>query len=274
MKKLLLFIAIFNLCSPALSQVDSRILELSEGDSLPSGIVNRKNINNIAKSLIERINQRSKVTEATDLYDFRNETSILIQFNEKYIKSISQHCFKNLHQVNHSGGSTDAKFRSEVEDGLIGIKLEEHYESGDSNIINQLRPKYGYVMLNNINHRDEQSSYLPQYGNVFAVLKDNVKDRSTFTAHDSLNTHLQGDKNQTSVFRKLPQMTVGFYYEAQIWGKTCFSDVDYFLINCPGMASTSERSRKLLMKQGIPVFHCHKDSLKRLVKIEEKLLNI
>ena len=65
-------------------------------------------------------------------------------------------------------------------------------------------------------------------------MDDQVKDRATFTAGDSLNLAnrvVARTFDYTSTSRVAKDYRV--YWEAQVYGRLCFSDVQYFLANCP-----------------------------------------
>lgn len=195
-------------------------------------------------------------------FDFQKETRIVLQFSEKHIESISQKCFLNSHQTGNSQGVYTPEYRSQLEDEMIGSTLEPVYVHGLQNPVNKIRPKYAYLTFKK-DAGELSSKYDALYGNVFAVIKDEVKSRSTFTPGDSLamrRTQGHGKIAHTFSLKKNPGFKrEGNYWEVQIWGKLCFSEVDKFLVNCPGMSKVSSQAFEKLKKTGVPVAECSTD---------------
>jgi hypothetical protein len=237
----------------------------SFAESLPAlaDKVSFSNTKVIATSLISKLKKESKGNTGAPTYDFQSETSIMIQFKDEYIKSIQRNCFLNQHQTRHSAGGFGPQQRAEIEDHLLGLKLEQTYRRGKRNPVNELRPKYAYVMIHNPNEYIEQSLVIPQYGNVFAIFKQDIKNRSSFTSGDSLEEFIRGNQQKALNFGRHEITTPrGFlYWEAQIWGKTCFDDVEYFLVNCPGLKPINTELRSYLKRRGHKTYECKKDEM-------------
>jgi hypothetical protein len=85
--------------------------------------------------------------------------------------------FKTQFETNTSGGMLDNSIRAEHEEKVFKY---------DPDLTPDRRPVYGYAT------KDENGHYLDdgvsQYGNIAIQLKDDVKDRATFTIGDSLAT--------------------------------------------------------------------------------------
>ena len=87
--------------------------------------------------------------------------------------------FKTQHENRRSNGLLDQDFRASVEEEQFGFPKDGPVE---------LRPVYGYVT-----DEDEQvyraGGFLMQYGDAVVVMKNDVRDRTTVTADDSLDQH-------------------------------------------------------------------------------------
>jgi hypothetical protein len=110
------------------------------------------------------------------------------------------------------------------------------------------------------------------YGNVIAVFKDEVKNRTTFTPVDSLNGNYGLDDRigagrvQAYTFKyrsntplpKTPDPTDDRldYWEAQVWGKLSVRDVSYFLVSCPGDEAIADDAFESLKSTGVPIYQC------------------
>jgi hypothetical protein len=147
-----------------------------------------------------------------------------------------------LYQTGHSAGMEDTQKRFQVESDLTGIKTEVAYNvSGnflENEYINPIRPKYAFFGDKNASGR-----LIPaysDYGDVIAVLKNEVKKRSTWTQGDSLNLKYYFKKNINEFVHTFYDNTAnnlvrfGNYYETQIWGPVTLNDVDHLLVGCFG----------------------------------------
>lgn len=102
------------------------------------------------------------------------------------------------------------------------------------------------------------------------MFSNEVKNRSTFTAIDSLNGdfdiegNVQVGRVRGYTFNYKPQRPIkrisnelgSDFWETQIWGALTVNDVDYFLINCPGDDITPPESIKNLAQTGIGIYQC------------------
>jgi len=258
--KLILLVVFIGRCSFAQVQQDGfikQIIDLPNQAEVPSYIYHQYSSEKIANSIVERIREKRDFNSNFQPYfDFKDNTKILLQFEEKYITSIQENCFLNLHQTGGGNGANEPEMRAKIEDENAGLKLEKVYVPGPENIVNELRPKYAYVQFTKSKPGLTQSKFWVSYGNVFAVLKDEIKQRSTFTAGDSFgNVALHGHAHSFD-WHGSKSDRVEPYWEAQIWGKLCFGDVDYFLVNCPTMKPITQTGMIELKRVGKPIVDC------------------
>ena len=108
------------------------------------------------------------------------------------------------------------------------------------------------------------------YGNVIAVLREEVKDRATIADGDSLS--IESDLHQefyeqdkTPRLRShsfdrqgtsLPKFRGWQFFEAQIYGALRIQDVKLFLVNCPLRAAVPQKGIDQLRASGVPVHQC------------------
>jgi hypothetical protein len=152
------------------------------------------------------------------------------------------------------------------------VRLEYSYQGGMDNPINQVRPKYAFLAFQR-DTNGQQNEHLDRvYGNVVAVFKNEVKDRTTFTPVDSLNGNFDASGNLGS--GKVPAYTFKYranaplskipdptdantdYWEAQVWGKLGVRDVSYFLVGCPGDEAIGKDAFESLKSTGVPIYQC------------------
>lgn len=220
--------------------------------------------------------------EFNPVFDFFRDTEIQMAFPSGIVSKIVSasnsnvnRCFLNLHQVGHSTGFQKPHLRRSLEDNLAAMRL---YYYGDHSpaikaLVNEVRPKYAYLGLKKrIADQDVAKIFTRSgHGNVYAVFKDEVKKRSTFTPFDSfrllsdigdIDLYERKDSKHIHSFYYRPNQ-LGFdplqfgdgYWEAQIWGRLCFVDVAFFLVNC-GPQKIEKENLNLLIQTGVPVYQC------------------
>lgn len=244
------------------------ILNLQEKAILNPNLFKDYKINDIARNLVRR--KSLKENKISNLkINYFNDTEIQLFFHDTHLSSILKYGFKNGHQVGY--GTLDFNFysRANAENDFIGIRLEKVYCFNRQCLSHRLRPKYGFITIKSnpsLYHNPQQQKYFSkEWGNIIAVLKNEVKNRSTLSRFDSLElddkkngivtffaNYLPDTKSETGT----PQM-----WEAQIWGSLTSSDVDHFLVNCEGLDTVSPSNISLIKKSGRPVFFC--DSVKK-----------
>lgn len=235
------------------------VMSLKNGEAITSKIYRKYDSALIAKSLIQRVhlNFEKDAMEAKPDYDFMKDTRIAMQFNASYTESISKNCFLNQHDTGTSKGVLDLQRRIGIENGLLNMTLTAE-TSADTKIVNRIRPKYAYVLLDIFREDLGLNQMYNSYGNVVAIFNDEVKTRSTFTAGDSLNVSATYRDIHTYFYRSKDKVInnkpTGNYFENQTWGKLCVDDVDHFLVNC--FENIPQERIDALKLTGKPVFGC------------------
>ncbi len=220
------------------------VMELADNEELSQQIYDNYSVNDIATAINKRIAQHEQ--EAGPIFtlengyvpiDLKSETEIIMFFWNNNFDSILRKGFLNQHQSGKSKGSFNPDMRVRIEDSFTGLKL------GTSESTAQLRPKYAFLnILGTANLHEKKFDPTLQYGNIGAVLKNTVKERSTWTSGDSLINYRRGraydhDAQTGLTFRgtfernSLPNFSWDHnYYEAQIYGEVDMNDVEYFLV--------------------------------------------
>lgn len=229
----------------AASRTDAipEIVHLKNGETVPHSLFGKFDSRKIARSLNYKIYQDREMAEAEKTgadaaYDYEGDSLIELAFPEKYLDSIAQNGFLNQHQLGHTQGVPCPSCRAEREDIMLGYKLEEIYMPGIDNPVNKVRPKYAFLILPGLPPESSLTEDLSSmYGNDFAVMKDDVKDRTTFTVGDSLaeaktasDTHTLRFSSKTPLSNENNRYHT--YVEAQIWGELTFADVEYVIVGC------------------------------------------
>jgi hypothetical protein len=246
----------------------TEILELPRGAVVPPSVYEKYSVNHIAEMLIHRTRLlRERVNAPSVSYDYFHDTEIQLAFTEKHIGSIKEGCFQNQHQTGNSEGTLNVRRRIKTENQMIEVDLNDQ-DTNTRTKVNWIRPVYAYLShTKKVSKKFRTQKLYKRYGNIFAVLKDEVKKRSTWTPADSLS--IDANKSNTYSFyykseQKVKAMSWN-YFEAQIWGKTCFEDVKYFIVNCNFTKKVKLQSLNLLKSSGIPVYGCAEIKEKRKV---------
>lgn len=213
----------------------SQINSLKDGDPLPQEILKSSDSRIIGKAIVKRIRKMAakKYDRSSEIqYDFEKNSQIVLFFPFDKLDPIIEKGFLNKHQL---GGGIIAKMHLRAENVLSGLNLT----GGDSEKINYVLPKYAFLDLTGDVVLDKR--FLTDdtvYGNVMAVMKDSVKERSTWTYNDSL---LLAQEITPDIARKsfmgtfdrgsLEVHQPGGYFEAQIWGALDFSEVKFLGID-------------------------------------------
>lgn len=239
-------------------------------------IVQEKDSRTIGRDLVAKLNEKNKaVKEDKNTYDFYRDTEIQLAFSDKNFESIRRGCFKNQFQTNTSKGFASRSKRQKAETILIGANIDDDAKvlTNPNDKSHLVRPKYAYLVPTKPMEGVSPLSYSESYGNIYAVMKKDVKDRSTFTAQDSLKVIGKAIPLNTKADYKEIRKDKDGYWEAQIWGEVCFSDVAYFMVNCPEKIDYSSDTTKIkkynqisddafikIKETGIPVYQCKKET--------------
>jgi len=171
--------------------------------------------------------------------------------------------FLNVHQLKASHLSSAGDYLTErigKESQFIEVHLSDFGDSKLKRKINKILPKYSYLVVKN-NPYNRTTKFIQEYGHILARLKDQIKRRATFSLSDSLGTK---SSNEIHTFRfkgkdkgKLKKNAdTNWEAEAQIWGSLLPSDIEYFLVNCPGFNKVKQSVFKHMMSSNIPVYKC------------------
>lgn len=261
------------ICAPEVTDVlnsHTRTLAKNILKSIPE-----KNSREIGRGLVDKLVERNKTSKpTTNAYDFYRDTDIQMAFSDKHFDSIRRGCFKNQFQTNSSNGFASKSKRQKAEEVLIGETINNDPKAlvNPKDKSHLIRPKYAYLVPTKPMQDVSPLSYSESYGNIYAVMKSEVKDRSTFTAQDSLKVIEAANPLNTKADYKELRKGKKDYWEAQIWGEVCFNDVAYFIINCPEKIDYSADTTKIknynriadetfnkMKETGIPVYQCKKE---------------
>jgi hypothetical protein len=241
-----------------------QILALAKGAPIPDEVLKSKDSRVVALSLVRRLYEaKDKALEAPAgkaTVDPMKDFEIQMLFNSGLIDAIQKDCFQNTHQVKRDASYNNS--RKIYEDRLAQIQAETQYASGQ-NPGNRLRPKYAYLgtARDVPTVRQDGLGFQSAYGNMVAVFKDDVKLRSTFAAVES-NTPADRRADAHTFFFKPTSMNRPsdlMWWEAQIWGEICFSDVEYVMVSCNFIGVLPEDEIMRLRALNIPVYQCETD---------------
>lgn len=250
------------------------IMNLPDGAVIPESVYARFDSRLIGASIVTRLHERHEhqSSDHHPEFDYRRDGVIQMAFHPEFIDHHAQYGFQNQHQIMQSDGTMDGALRARVEDVIATVQLEQRYHWGWQSKVNEVRPKYSF--LDFLNNDDGQHALFEfpvfeedaaaQYGDVIAVLKDEVKDRTTFTTSDSLVLDDNGngalEKGRYTMHYRgaqgLKKAEEALYWEAQIWGSITLADVEMFLINCPRHSSLKEPFLTKLRETGVPMANC------------------
>ena len=234
------------------------IMNLNDDAVLPKSIWEKysKNSQLIAISLLARKRLNEKIQDdKISRFDFDEDSELQMAFPSSLFDKIVANGFLNQHQTIHSGGRLDRRGRTKREDEMMGLKLQEPYLPDPSDPANMVRPKYGFFTLPKVEADRNPMGEMAhtEYGDVFAVFGNHIKDRTTFSFHDSINVSPNEVKTLAAKINNPPTQSAN-YMEAQIWGELTLADVKYFIVNCfqPTPAEIISRMKGT----GLEVYDC------------------
>jgi hypothetical protein len=230
------------------------IVNLPAGGGVPQGVYTAYDTRSIGESIVEHVHRIKEHARRTPQpkYDFMRDSELQLYFQSSLIESVLSGGFLNQHVTGTSRMTLDPSLRANAEDQLAQLSIANG-RWGKDLPENWVRPKYAILELNADRDLGVRTAGYSgsSYGEVIAVLKDEVKYRSTWTPEDSLNIR-QGAGN--TFFARDPEFVkIGdstHYYEAQIWGELDLRDVKEFRVP----KDFPEEKLKLLREAGLPVF--------------------
>jgi hypothetical protein len=251
--------------------------KLKFGDRIPDDVYLKYDSITIGRAIVEWIHQREMRPENlmadSVRLDLLQDAQLMLHFYTAQTESYAKLGFLNQHQIKPSvelATSYDPAYREKVEDEYIGLRLG----TGNAAIFEQ-RPKSALLHLS----ADIDVGEFPHpvggkgigtYGDAIAVLTQETKFRSIFTAEESygfgraalmtkgqekrLNesrgTLLRGSFPTRERTYEGPSWVEGparSYTEALIFGKLGFEHVDHFAV-------IDAKSAELLQPYGKPIF--------------------
>jgi hypothetical protein len=246
---------------------DLNVTSLKADSVLPQHLLNMNNSQLIGQSIARRIFEKYEKNQPQETridFSFNLNSQVQLAFPAQLIKSIQKSGFLNQHQIPYSTGVYDPSMRSEVENWLADLQIESSTEA------DFLSPKYAYLALTKP-LRQFKPEVNTNHGNVFAVLKNEVKARSTFTPFDSFTStsfstdtwnNIRSTFYHNSVSSDFTKYADKYnYWEVQIWGALTFRDVQFFLVNCGSKSLSKSELQNVLdaahiEKPNIPVYAC------------------
>ncbi len=227
----------------------------------------------IARTLVARLaRSRDQTTqESSSYYDFKNGTSIKMLFDQSILGNIISKGFLNSHQVPHASMNYNPSDMLNIESREIGMIISgyEAHSPKQASTLSEVLPKYAYLSMDNPNPRVWKSRLDKRYGDIAVVFKDEIKDRTTFTAGNSWSEAEKAHTLDYKTNHAFPEPDYaylregpvwGHQWEAQIWGALDLSDVSYFMVNCSGNKKITKENLQLLKTTGIPIYKCEVDS--------------
>jgi hypothetical protein len=244
--------------------IDQEIVELEDGALLPAAKFDKYDTRTLGRAIVQRMHLREQVdeTQPATPYPILSKSSIVIFFPPKVAGPIIEKGFLNQHQCQSSCGMFNPAMRANVEVGLSRLKFEETYVPDAATPANKLRPKYAYMNFHEQVPFNTKAPY-NYYGGAAAVLKEEVKQRSTWTVGDSLNNS-GFTADLSAILKSLDSIKAfqatffssgiskhnissTYYAEAQIWGELDLRDVQHFLVR-DGALDTE------LSATGLPIY--------------------
>jgi hypothetical protein len=234
------------------------ILTAREGSVIDSRVYSSYPSALIGHSLIQWIHATRELhkTVSKPFFDFKNDTHIVMAVNYSNFDKIMRNGFLNQHQTGTTNGSFDPKGRAQREDAMLNLRLEPNYSDYGS-VVNQVRPKYAYMMIENNQNKIEETNVAFHYGNVFVKFKEEVKNQATFTPGDSLDMGASERDTRTFSWKGSDIIKIQRrYWETQIWGKLEKDKIDYVIVNCPGQNPLTSSEIRYIKGHGLTVYNC------------------
>lgn len=251
------------------------ILSLRDGMRVEESILDRYDSKSIAESLVLRKIRHDGSLSEDGKYDFGRDTEIHLYFDSNNINGIKKLGFLNIFQMaernrkNNRPLSTIPGYvaRAKIESRAAGIDFTITDDGPYEKKLGAIRPKSAALFIPWNDNFGVLHSGLAGYGDVVAVLKNDVKKRALWTNGDSLEM-LRDPKISVHTFNfksNTPSSAYG-YYEALIFGEIDASDVQEFRV------PQHFDSQKLenLKQFGLPIYE-YKEIDNRFVSEQEAM---
>jgi hypothetical protein len=246
----------------------AEILKLGPKEVIPDSVYNKYDMKKVAKTVVYRLylDEKKSITDSSyknPSYDVYKNSEIQMAFDLQNLANIAKSGFLNQFQTGTSNGTLSSRYRLAAEATLTNVTFDSNFDDSKDNRIHFLRPKYAYFVPMNASSVFQSQVYIAGYGGVFAVMKDEVKNRATFTSKDSLAAYDGSTRADIHTYKFMERRsyprTSEAYYEAQVFGPLTLSDVKYLMINCPGQAGVNIEALTRILKTAapdFPVFSC------------------
>jgi hypothetical protein len=257
----------------------SEILQIREGAPISEAALEAHDINAIAESLVARIHKNRELAVSSNHpdYDYWKDTEVRIHLHAKSLDVIREQGLLNTFQISEgdAGRKGYLDWRAATENELIRTSLAQPgLSEAARRQINRLRPKYGILELTSPRSFIEIGDGSRVYGEVVAVLRPEVKKRTTWTIDDSAVLYAVDRADAHTLWFKAENSRITGrgrerlrtkYLEAQVWGDLGLQDVKEFLIPSAAVQeklvftqelSGYDRSKVLetLRPTGVPVY--------------------
>ncbi len=241
----------------AKTELHELISALPSNAEIPANVYSRFDVNDIANAIVKRVKREE--SQNLDVLssprhvkiNLQRDTDIMLFFWSEDLASINEKGFLNLHQAKKSRGIFNYSTRMQAEDINTGLTLGASQEALD------LRPKSALLNVRvDVGLGNRQHPVLNHFGNIAAVMKPNIRERSLWMNTDSffLAGNGFGPPSRAELIERrgsfdretLPGPQVGgiSYFETFIYGKVGMKDVDYFLVFDPSLVEILKPLRK------------------------------
>jgi SPP1 gp7 family putative phage head morphogenesis protein len=172
-----------------------------------------------AEGLTRAQAKQAILKQREDFLEFTREAKVSIQISPTNLDSVlNDGRFLSQFESGTSGGIKDAYKRKRLEAQSFGIRFDEDYAN---------RPIYGHLELNG-----RSNSNVEQYGSARVVLKDDVRQRTTYVTEDSLTSGFTPSPLTRPNVGTIQFDTDGFppsygtgYVETQVFGGVSIDDI-------------------------------------------------
>lgn len=152
-------------------------------DDVPEG----RTVDEMADEALENLRESAK----DNVDDFVGSSEVRIRANESVIRDVVRDGrYKTQFETNSSGGIFDPDMRRNFERELFDL---------DDDVDVTERPIYGYLRKSGV--PEDETYQLDSYGKSVIRLKDDVRERSTFVASDSIEANQIADEVETKIYK-------------------------------------------------------------------------
>ena len=237
------------------------IIELPDEGVIPEKVYFENDSRSIGESIVFRVSQNRTTSKYSAVpFNAANEAQLHFYFSFQDIKpeDIARRGIINIFQVtkkdpyNTRGARMVRHLRTA--NILSGLVIKETKDT--INETNVVRPKYVGLDINMGKELNFKTDGLDYFGEVVAVLKQEVMLRATYTAFDSgaFAQGYPGAKREvrplTESFIYAPRGGTSQYFEGQIWGELDLRDIKEFLVP----PNIKQSNLKKLRELGLPIY--------------------